>query len=96
MPFEFSGALHLAQQELGTTSPEVCEIVARELERAAPGGDMDQLFWVVGGVLESLQNGGLETSVALKRLLGQTDRRIKRLIDEGLDILEGCLADLLD
>ena len=24
-------ALHLAQQELGTTSPEVCELVAREL-----------------------------------------------------------------
>jgi len=31
-----------------------------------------------------LQNGGLETSVALKRLLGQSDRQLKYVIDEGL------------
>ena len=45
---------------------------------------MYQLWWVIGGVLESLQNGGLETSVALKRLLGQADRQLKYVIDEGL------------
>ena len=28
--------------------------------------------------------GGLETSVALKRLLGQADRQLKYVIDEGL------------
>ena len=43
---------------------------------------------VVGGVLESLQSGGLETSVALKRLLGQADRQIKFVIDEGLDAFD--------
>ena len=58
--------------------------VAAALENAATRDDMYQLWWVVGGVLESLQNGGLETSVALKRLLGQTDRQIKFVIDEGL------------
>ncbi|MDH3352040.1 MAG: hypothetical protein OEM51_10860, partial [Gammaproteobacteria bacterium] len=57
--------------------------VTRKLEQAATRDDMYQLWWVVGGVLESLQNGGLETSVALKRLLGQTDRQIKRIIDKG-------------
>ena len=46
---------------------------------------MYQLWWVVSGVLEALQEGGLDTSVALKRLLGQTDRRIKRIIDEGVE-----------
>jgi chemosensory pili system protein ChpA (sensor histidine kinase/response regulator) len=59
--------------------------VAAELEQAATREDMYQLWWVVGGVLESLQTNGLQTSVALKRLLGQTDRRIKSLIDEGVD-----------
>ena len=58
--------------------------VAEKLERAATRDDMYQLWWVVGGVLESLRNGGLETSVALKRLLGQTDRQIKQVIDEGI------------
>jgi chemosensory pili system protein ChpA (sensor histidine kinase/response regulator) len=59
--------------------------VAAELEQAATREDMHQLWWVVGGVLESLQNNGLQTSVALKRLLGQTDRRIKNVIDEGVE-----------
>ena len=58
--------------------------VAAALENSATRDDMYQLWWVVGGVLESLQNGGLETSVALKRLLGQADRQLKYVIDEGL------------
>jgi chemosensory pili system protein ChpA (sensor histidine kinase/response regulator) len=58
--------------------------VAAALEHSATRDDMYQLWMVVGGVLESLRNGGLETSVALKRLLGQADRQLKYLIDEGL------------
>ena len=58
--------------------------VAAALEHSATRDDMYQLWMVVGGVLESLQNGGLETSVALKRLLGQADRQLKFVIDEGL------------
>ncbi|HNP35883.1 MAG TPA: Hpt domain-containing protein [Woeseiaceae bacterium] len=59
--------------------------VATALENSATRDDMYQLWWVIGGVLEALQDGGLETSVALKRLLGQSDRQIKRVIDEGTD-----------
>jgi chemosensory pili system protein ChpA (sensor histidine kinase/response regulator) len=59
--------------------------VTASLEQSATRDDMYQLWWVVSGVLESLRNGGLETSVALKRLLGQSDRRIKRIIDEGIE-----------
>jgi len=60
----------------------------RKLEESATRDDMHQLWWVVSGVLESLQNGGLETSVALKRLLGQTDRQIKRMIDDGIGVFD--------
>jgi chemosensory pili system protein ChpA (sensor histidine kinase/response regulator) len=63
---------------------ETLTSVTRKLEQAATRDDMYQLYWVAGGVLESLQDGGLETSVAIKRLLGQTDRQIKRVIDEGI------------
>ena len=71
--------------------------VARALERSANRDDMYQLWWVVGGVLESLQNGGLETSVALKRLLGQTDRQMKLMIDEGTAAFDKHpVADLLN
>jgi chemosensory pili system protein ChpA (sensor histidine kinase/response regulator) len=67
---------------------ETLSSVAAKLEQAATRDDMYQLYWVVGGLLESLQNGGLETSVALKRLLGQTDRQIKRIIDEGIEAFD--------
>ncbi|MEM9403651.1 MAG: Hpt domain-containing protein [Pseudomonadota bacterium] len=67
---------------------ETLTAVAGALENAAHRDDVYQLWWVVGGVLESLQNGGLETSVALKRLLGQTDRQIKLLIDEGANAFD--------
>jgi chemosensory pili system protein ChpA (sensor histidine kinase/response regulator) len=58
--------------------------VTARLEAAATRDDMYQLWWVTGAVLEGLREGGLETSVALKRLLGQIDRQIKYVIDAGV------------
>jgi chemosensory pili system protein ChpA (sensor histidine kinase/response regulator) len=58
--------------------------VMQRLEASATRDDMFQLWWVAGAVLESLRDGGLETSVALKRLLGNIDRQIKHVIDEGV------------
>ncbi len=58
--------------------------VAAALENSSTRDDMYQLWWVVSGVLEALMNDGLETSIAIKRLLGQADRQLKYVIDEGL------------
>lgn len=75
------------------TLSDVCAAV----ESASNREDMRQLWWVAGGVLESLGNGGLETSVALKRLLGQVDRRLKQLIDSGpTSFDENPVTDLLN
>jgi len=71
--------------------------VVSALEASANRDDMYQIWWVIGGVLESLRNGGLETSVALKRLLGQADRQIKRMIDEGAAAFDNHpITDLLN
>lgn len=71
--------------------------VVNALEQCATRDDMFQLWWIVNGVLESLQNGGLETSVAIKRLLGQTDRQIKLMIDKGAEAFDAHpVADLLN
>ena len=67
---------------------ETLAMVTAALENSATRDDMYQLWWVTAGVLESLQNGGLETSVALKRLLAQTDRQIKMMIDEGVEAFD--------
>lgn len=57
--------------------------ISSAIEMAATDESAHQLWWVVGSVLEALRDGGLETSVSIKRLLGQADREIKRLIDLG-------------
>ena len=62
--------------------------VVEALQNSSKRDDMFQLWWVVGGIIESLQNGGLETSLALKRLLGRTDRQLKFLIDEGIEAFD--------
>ncbi len=53
--------------------------VAGRLEAASSSEVVHQLWWVVGGVLEALADGGLEAGVSVKRLIGQADREMKRL-----------------
>ena len=65
------------------TNLKTLAAVAERLEITAANPQVFQLWWVVGGVVESLREGGLETSVSLKRLLAQADRQIKVLIDKG-------------
>ncbi|MDH5191469.1 MAG: Hpt domain-containing protein [Gammaproteobacteria bacterium] len=42
-----------------------------------------QLFWISSGIVEALQQNGLNASVAVKLLMGQVDRQLKHLIDGG-------------
>ncbi|HUO67761.1 MAG TPA: Hpt domain-containing protein [Gammaproteobacteria bacterium] len=53
------------------------------LERAAASDQVKQLWTVIVAVLTAIRAGGLEATVTLKRLLGQADRQLKRLIDGG-------------
>jgi chemosensory pili system protein ChpA (sensor histidine kinase/response regulator) len=57
--------------------------VSTNLERAAASEQVKQLWSVMTGVLTAIRGGGLEPSVTLKRLIGQVDRQLKRLIDGG-------------
>ncbi len=55
-----------------------------------------RVWWVCGGLLEALLDGGLEHSVAMNKMLGQIDREVKRLIDEGEQALvDNATSDLL-
>ncbi len=57
--------------------------VSRQLERAVNTEAGRQLWYVLTAVLEAVREAGLEETVALKRLVGQADRQLKRLIDDG-------------
>jgi chemosensory pili system protein ChpA (sensor histidine kinase/response regulator) len=57
--------------------------VCTNLERAAATDQVKQLWTVLAAVLAAIRGGGLEASVTLKRLIGQIDRQLKRLVDGG-------------
>jgi chemosensory pili system protein ChpA (sensor histidine kinase/response regulator) len=57
--------------------------ISERLEQAATTMEVHQLWWVVGGIFEALLDEGLEPSVSLKRLIGQVDREMKRLMSVG-------------
>lgn len=62
---------------------EVLSRAAEKLEQVATTQSVFQLWWVVGAVLEALRDGGLESSASIKRLLGQADRDMRRLYEQG-------------
>jgi chemosensory pili system protein ChpA (sensor histidine kinase/response regulator) len=57
--------------------------VCTNLERAAATEQVKQLWTILAAVLGAIRGGGLEPSVTLKRLIGQADRQLKRLVDGG-------------
>ena len=57
--------------------------VCTNLERSAASEQVKQLWTVMTAVLTAIRGGGLEATVTLKRLIGQVDRQLKRLIDGG-------------
>jgi chemosensory pili system protein ChpA (sensor histidine kinase/response regulator) len=57
--------------------------VAKKLEQIATRQPVFQLWWVIGAVIESLQQHGLEGGQSVKRLLGLGDREIRRLYEQG-------------
>jgi chemosensory pili system protein ChpA (sensor histidine kinase/response regulator) len=61
--------------------------VIEKLRQAAGEEEINRLLWVAGGLVESLKRGGLNSSVSTKLLLGQLDRQIKKIIDNGITAL---------
>ena len=59
--------------------------VLRELQNASNSETAQRLWWVAGGIAEAILDDGLDVSISVKLLMGQVDREIKRLIDNGED-----------
>ncbi|HET7395498.1 MAG TPA: Hpt domain-containing protein [Gammaproteobacteria bacterium] len=70
---------------------------AEKLEQAATTPAVFELWWIVGGVIEGLREVGIQAEVSLKQLLGQVDRQIKRLVDQGeADVAEDPAKELVN
>ena len=71
--------------------------ISKQVEQAVKTEPGRQIWYVLTAVLEALRDDGLEETVALKRLVGQADRQLKRLIDEGeATFVQSPPADLLN
>jgi chemosensory pili system protein ChpA (sensor histidine kinase/response regulator) len=62
---------------------EVLADSAEKLEQAATTPPVFELWWIVGGIIEGLREGGIQPDVSLKQLLGQVDRQMKKLVEQG-------------
>jgi len=62
---------------------EILARAAEKLEQVATTQCVFQLWWVIGAIVECLRDGGLEGSASIKRLLGQADREMRRLYEQG-------------
>ncbi len=74
------------------------KIMTRALERIARlTGDVPiaQLWWIGLGILEALLDGDVELCVSRKLLLGKIDRQMKRLIYEGVTVLNDTMPQSL-
>ena len=58
--------------------------VINALRQATDDKEIGRLLWTASGLVESLQLGGLDSSISVKLLLGQLDRQIKKIIDNGV------------
>lgn len=57
------------------------------LRESATEEEINRLLWVAGGLVESLRQGGLDSNVSIKLLLGHLDRQFKKIIDNGVTAL---------
>lgn len=57
--------------------------VIEKLRPAANDPDTGRVLWAASGVAEALKDQGIESSVAIKLLMGQVDREFKKIIDNG-------------
>ena len=69
--------------------------ILEDLRKASRQPASRALWWVASGMVEALASGALEVSMATRLLLGQLDRQIKRLIDEGETALAEALPEEL-
>lgn len=71
---------------------ELLEVLVH-LQQTACSEPAARLWWAGAGVAELLRDGQLQESAVLKRLFGQLDRSIKRLMDHGEAVFSDLLTD---
>ncbi|WP_455207710.1 hypothetical protein [Kaarinaea lacus] len=86
-PGYLAGLLGFIKEQQIPESLENLILVLDNLKIASTTDKAKQFWWIALGVVESLYDQGLESSVAIKIILGRVDRQIQRVIESGEQIL---------
>jgi chemosensory pili system protein ChpA (sensor histidine kinase/response regulator) len=86
-PTYLSALLGVIKEDDAILNREKLAVVLESLLGASQVEPAKQLWWIAQGITDSLRDGGLEASVAVKILLGRIDREMSRLIKQGEDSL---------
>jgi chemosensory pili system protein ChpA (sensor histidine kinase/response regulator) len=68
-------------------------VVLEDLQKMACSEPVARLWWAGTGVAELVRDGVLEETADIKRLFGQLDRQIKRLLEQGESVFSDPLSD---
>jgi chemosensory pili system protein ChpA (sensor histidine kinase/response regulator) len=82
-PTYLTALLGVIKDEDVILNREKLAVVLESLLAASQVEPAKQLWWIALGIIDSLRDGGLEASVAIKILLGRVDREMSRLIKQG-------------
>lgn len=77
------GLLNVFRGTDATSGLKKISAVVEKLRHASNDPDASRMLWAASGVIEALQDQGIDSSVAVKLLLGQVDRQVKKIIDKG-------------
>lgn len=72
----------LRNVEDATAITDLADVLER-LENLARFGSVAQLWWVARALVAALQSGGLEPTVEVRKLFGQVDQQLKKLVADG-------------
>jgi len=85
---KFRHAYHLGlldwfrDTDIKTGLKRISSVIDR-LRPAANDPETSRMLWAASGVIEALREQGIQSSIAVKLLMGQLDRQFKKIIDEG-------------
>ena len=80
--FQLNLLSFLRDQDTGESLASLQEII-ETLCAMSRREDIRRYWWIGTGIMQSLQDGSLQTAVALKVQLGRMDQLLRRLADEG-------------
>jgi chemosensory pili system protein ChpA (sensor histidine kinase/response regulator) len=89
------GLLQLLQNRDVPMGLQLMGEAVAEVEALVPAGAQYTFWWAVGGLLEALKKGSIDTDIWTKRLCGHLDMQMRRMLEGSKQLAERLFRDVL-